>query len=332
MAPPLEYATPQPPEPAGAVNLRSLFSLLGPFIGLIAVFALFSFLEPQTFPTIDNMVLLLRTTAVVGVAALGMTLIIISGGIDLSVGAQIALSCVTTAWLLVAGVHPVIALAGGVASGAVCGLIIGMTITQIGLLPFIVTLGTFSALRGAAIGIADGRPIYVTGAKWLRSLLDVNSAILGLPPGVWMLLGLSVLVAAVLRYTRFGRHVFAVGSNEQTAILCGIPAGRVKVYVYLIGGALAGLAGVLQFSYVDTGDPTTAGGYELTIIAAVVIGGASLNGGRGSILGTLIGAMIMSMIDNGCTKHGYANWVQQIVTGVIIVAAAALDKLRQRAP
>ena len=144
------------------------------------------------------------------------------------------------------------------------------------------------------------------------------------------MLGFSVLVAAVLKFTKFGRHLFAVGSNELTARLCGVPVERVKICVYALGAAFAGLGAVLQFGYLTGGDPTTAVGLELNIIAAVVIGGASLNGGQGTVTGTLVGALIMSVVANGCTKLGLPNWVQEIVTGVIIVAAVSLDALRHR--
>jgi ribose/xylose/arabinose/galactoside ABC-type transport system permease subunit len=150
------------------------------------------------------------------------------------------------------------------------------------------------------------------------------------PPGVWLMIVFAAVVAALLRYTRFGRHVFAIGSNEQTARLCGVAVEPTKLAIYGIGGALAGLAGVLQFAYLTMGDPTTAAGYELDIIAAVVIGGASLAGGQGSVFGTLVGAMIMTTVSNGCTKLDLANWVQEIVTGGIIVFAVALDRLRHR--
>jgi ribose transport system permease protein len=145
-----------------------------------------------------------------------------------------------------------------------------------------------------------------------------------------MMLGFAVLVALALRYTRFGRHVFAVGSNELTARLCGVPVERVKLLVYILGGAFAGLGAVLQFAYLTGGDPTTAVGLELNIIAAVVIGGASLAGGQGTVTGTLVGALIMSVVANGCTKLGLSNWVQEIVTGGIIIAAVLLDYVRRR--
>ena len=146
---------------------------------------------------------------------------------------------------------------------------------------------------------------------------------------MWPFFGVALLVAGVLRFTRFGRHVFAVGSNEETARLCGVRVDRVKLGVYSLALACAGLAALLQFSFLSMGDPTTAEGYELRVIAAVVIGGASLAGGEGSILGTLIGALIMVVVDNGCTKLGLDNWIQEVVTGVIIVAAVALDRARR---
>ncbi len=141
---------------------------------------------------------------------------------------------------------------------------------------------------------------------------------------------LAVLVAAILRYTRFGRHVFAIGSNEQTARLCGIAVHSSKVLIYSVGGLFAGLAGVLQFGKLGEGDPTAGKGMELDIIAAVVIGGASLNGGQGSVFGTLVGALLMVVVASGCTKLGMENWTQEIITGGIIVLAAAIDQLQHR--
>ena len=168
---------------------------------------------------------------------------------------------------------------------------------------------------------------------WLNQLLTAlpdDRRWMLVPPGVWLLAVLAVLMAAVLRYTRFGRHVFAIGSNEQTARLCGVPVERQKLFVYMLGAGLAGLAGVLQFSYLTVGDPTTATGMELDIIAAVVIGGASLAGGEGTILGSIVGALIMTVVSNGCTKMEFPNWVQEIVTGGIIITAVALDRFRHR--
>jgi ribose/xylose/arabinose/galactoside ABC-type transport system permease subunit len=261
-----------------------------------------------------------------------MTMVIVSGGIDLSVGSVIALSTVTIALLLNHGAPPVLAALGGVAAGSLCGLFIGTLITRLKLTPFIVTLGMWGALRGAAKGLA-GEQMVVAPGTWLNDLLRALGEGEGwmlFAPGVWMMLVLAGLVGGLLRYTRVGRHIFAIGSNEQTAHLCGVNVARTKVLVYVLGSAFAGLAGVLQFSYLTVGDPTTAAGAELDIIAAVIIGGASLAGGEGTVAGSLIGALIMTVVANGCTKMEFPNWVQEIVTGGIIIVAVALDRLRHR--
>lgn len=304
---------------------------LGPLLGLVAVVALFSMLRPQKFPTADNLEIMLLQTAVVGTGALGMTLVIISGGIDLSVGSQVALCTVTLSLLLNLGWPPLAAAAGAVAIGACCGGLIGTLVTRLRLSPFIVTLGMWGALRGAAKGLAH-ETMVVTPPTWLNGLLTALSddrRWLLVPPGVWLLALLALAVAGLLRYTRRGRHIFAIGSNEQTARLCGVPVERTKLVVYMLASCFAALAGVLQYSYLTVGDPTTATGMELDIIAAVVIGGGSLAGGQGSVLGSLIGALIMTAVANGCTKMDLPNWVQEIVTGAIIIAAVALDRLRQ---
>jgi ribose/xylose/arabinose/galactoside ABC-type transport system permease subunit len=329
-------------ETAGAVNSSGrgrriawteIANRLGALLGLFAVSLLFTVLRPHEFLTFDNVELILLQTAVVGTAALGMTLIIVSGGIDLSVGSNIALCTVVIALLLTHLVPPLLAALGGVVAGSLCGLLIGLLITRLKLSPFVVSLGMWGAVRGLAKGLS-GETTIVAPPTWLNSLLNTlapNQRWMLFPPGVWMMLVLGVVVTLLLRYTRFGRHVFAVGSNEQTARLCGVAIDPTKLLIYALGGAFAGLAGVLQFSYLTLGDPTTANGYELDIIAAVVIGGASLSGGQGSIPGSLLGATIMTTISNGCTKLDLANWVQEIVTGAIIVLAVALDRFRQRA-
>lgn len=311
---------------------RRLLTRLGPFIGLAFVFALFSLLRPRTFLSADNFELMLLQTAVVGAGALGMTIIIISGGIDLSVGSNIALGTVVVALLLAAGAPPILAALGGIACGAACGMMIGLFVTRLRLAPFIVTLGAWGALRGAAKGLAH-ETMVTAPSTWLNGLLQTvgsHNPGMYLPAGVWLVLGLTGLVAALLRYTRFGRHVYAIGSNEQTARLCGINVERTKLLIYVIGLAFVGLASVLQFSYLTVGDPTTANGMELSIIAAVVIGGASLAGGEGSAGGSMIGALIMTAVANGCTKMDLANWVQEIVTGAIIIVAVILDRWRHR--
>lgn len=314
--------------PASKEHVRRVLAAFGPAIGLIFAVVLFASLRFSTFVTVDNFGIMLQQTAVIGAGAIGMTIIIVAGGIDLSVGSTVALVTVVIALLLRESVSPLVAAVGGIAAGGVCGLAIGTLVTQLRLMPFIVTLGVMGALRGAAKGLASEQPVY-PDETWLNKLMQLGAN--GAPPiGVWLTVVLAVLVALLLRYTRFGRHVFAIGSNEQTARLCGVPIERQKILIYTIGGLFAGVAGLLQFAYLTGGDPTTAVGLELNVIAAVVIGGASLSGGQGTILGSMIGALIMSVVANGCTKLGMPNWVQEIVTGGIIVAAVLLDQLRRR--
>jgi ribose/xylose/arabinose/galactoside ABC-type transport system permease subunit len=189
----------------------------------------------------------------------------------------------------------------------------------------------WGALRGLAKGAAKETMVIApsTDLNNLLTALSPSQRWMLVPPGVWMMLVLAILVSLVLRNTRFGRHIFAIGSNEQTARLCGVPVERTKLLIYTTGAMFAGLAGVLQFSYLTVGDPTTAFGYELSAIAAVVIGGASLAGGQGSVFGTIIGALIMTSVGVGCTKLDLPNWVQEIVTGAIIVFAVMLDRIRR---
>ena len=311
------------PSPASA---RRLLGALAPFLALVAVYALFAILRFDRFVTWDNSAIMLQQTAVIGTGAIGMTLIVISGGVDLSFGSIIALSAVVLALLLQAGAPPLVAAGGAIGLGVMTGVASGLLVTRLRLMPFIVTLGMMGILRGAAKGLASEQPIY-PDPTWLNDLMQLSARFL--PGGVWIMLVMAVVVAGVLRYTRFGRHIFAIGSNESTARLCGVAVDRTKVWIYAVGAGFAGLAGVLQFSYLTGGDPTTAVGLELNIIAAVVIGGASLAGGRGTVLGTMIGALIMTVVNNGCTKLEMSNWVQEIVTGGIIVAAVTLDQYRR---
>ena len=320
----------------GRFDWRRLLNTLGPVFALLVVYGLFALIAPASFRSSRNLETIARQTTIVGMAALGMTLVIICGGIDLSVGSVVALSTVVIAWLLqYGGAGPVTAAVGGVAAAAFFGLISGILITRLRVVSFIVTLGMMLVVRGTAKGIGHNQKIDVDPGllRWLDELLASvgrEQSWMLVPPGVWILIILAVAMAAVLRYTRLGRHTFAVGSNEQTARLCGVAVERVKVLVFTLGGAFAGLAGLMQFSRLTVGDPTVAVGLELDVIAAVVIGGGSLSGGEGSILGTMVGALIMTVIGSGCTQMGLPNWVQQIITGAIIVLAVAVDRLRHR--
>lgn len=306
-------------------------SLLGPFAGLGAVSLLFAVLVPDSFLTIYNFQTIAAQTVIVGLGAIGMTFVIVSGGIDLSVGAGIALSSVITALLLREGSSGPVAALGGVATGALLGLVNGALITRLSVVPFIVTLGSMGVARGLAKYLADEQKIDApAGALGAIMAKAPTPAWLLVAPGTWMMLGLAALMAFVLRRSVFGLHTYAIGSNEATAHLCGVRVGRVKLFIYALAGAFAGLSGVLQFARLTVGDPTTAMGKELDVIAAVVIGGASLSGGVGGILGSLLGAFLMSVLANGCTLTGVPNYVQEILIGVIIVVAVAVDRLRQR--
>lgn len=300
---------------------------LGPLAALLVVYAVFAALAPSTFLGAVNLTTMARQTVVVAITSLGMTFIILLGGIDLSVGSAVALSGVVVALSLESGSSVATAVLLGVLTPALAGLCTGVLTTRAKLTPFIVTLGTMSVLRGLAKGLADEQKIDAD-PQGLETLTSSSGA--ALPPGVFIAMGLAVLAALVLEYTVFGRHVLAIGSNARTARLCGVPVERVTLIVYAAAGALTGVAGVLEFSTLTVGDPTDSIGLELEAIAAVVIGGGSLSGGQGSVAGAMLGALLMTVIKTGCTHVGVPNWVQEIVTGVIIVVAMGVDRLRHR--
>jgi len=316
------------------VAARRLLDERGVLLGLVVVAATFGVLIGPQFFAAANLELMARQTAIVCVAALGMTMVIVAGGIDLSVGSIVALSTVVTALLLrhdSSASGALLAAFAALAAGAVCGALNGVLVTQLRVVPFIVTLGTMLLVRGAAKGLSGERRLEAP-ATWLNELLRTaqNGRGLLLPSGIWLTAALAVVVALTLQYTRFGRHLFAIGSSERTARLCGVRITRTKIAVYTVAGALGALAGVLTFSKLSVGDPTVAIGLELDVIAAVIIGGGSLLGGRGSVIGTIAGAAIMTIIQIGCSQQGLPNWVQQIVTGAIIVFAVALDRWRSK--
>jgi ribose transport system permease protein len=306
---------------------------LGPFAGLLFVIALFSILTetPERYLSASNLRVVLAQTVIVALGATGMTMIIISGGIDLSVGSTFALSSVATAIALQDGLSPIAAVVIGVLMGALVGVVNGTIITRLKVVPFIATLGTLGIARGVAKWLA-GQQTVNPPASWINELAASvpSHTWFVVSPGVWIAVALALVVAFVLRSTVFGRRVFALGSSEAAARACGIATDRLKIYIYSIAGLLFGFAGVMQMSRLRQGDPTVAVGAELDVIAAVVIGGGSLSGGDGSILGSMIGALIMSFLRNGCQQMGWPNYVQEIIIGGIIVIAVALDRYRHR--
>jgi ribose/xylose/arabinose/galactoside ABC-type transport system permease subunit len=318
---------------------RNALGKLAPLLALIVVFVLFAVLDAVQpnggqFLSLRNIQAMLISSAPVMTAALGMTVVIIAAGIDLSAGTAISLCATVLAWVLERQFSIELAIVACVLTGCIAGAVNGMLISRLNVAPFIVTLGTMTAYLGAAKFIAEEttiRPPLEHVPKWMNGLATPTPHPwwLFVAAGVWIMLGLAIIMGLVLRYTVFGRYVFALGSNEQTARLCGLNVPALKVAVYTLSGLFIGLAGVYQFAKLKVGNPISGVGMELKVIAAVVIGGASLNGGRGTILGTLAGTLLMQTIISGCTQLGVKNPAQDIILGVIIVAAVTLDQWRQ---
>ena len=304
-----------------------------PFVGLFVVLSLFAMdgeLRSVIFKG-GNFKTILTQTVIVAIGAMGMTMVIVSGGIDLSAGSVVALCSVVTARLIEQGHGFVAVLALTVLIGGLVGLANGGIITTVRMMPFIVTLGMMGIARGISKWLANNQTVNPEQPlESVNRLMDNSQSprtFFPLPDGVWLALGLAVVMAVVLRSTVFGRYVFAIGSNEDTARLCGIRVNFNKVIIYALAGAFFGLAGVMQFSRLTQGDPSVAIGLELQIIAAVVIGGASLSGGAGSIPGSVIGAFMMACLANGSSIKDWPNYMQEIIIGVVIILAVGMDKV-----
>jgi len=297
-----------------------------PFVTLALLFIGLSIASPH-FLTNTNLSSVIRQTAVINIMALGMTLIIVAGGIDLSVGAILAFGGLTGTMAMAAG-QPIIAgVAIGIIAGMFWGFVNGLLTTRLSINPFIVTLGTLGIVRGITLIISNGLPVHDVPQAF--SYLG-EGLLLGVPFVLWILLACALAVHVTLEHTRLGRYTFAIGSNPEAAYYSGIPVAFHTTAVYAIGGMLTGLAGMIEASRLMTGQPTAGQGYELQAIAAVVIGGGSLRGGEGSVIGTLIGAFIMGLLSNGSDLLGISPYVQQAIIGAVIILAVSVDELRKR--
>jgi ribose/xylose/arabinose/galactoside ABC-type transport system permease subunit len=309
--------------------MSKIIRQLLPFASLLIIFIFLSLRVPDMFLTADNLMNVLRRSSVNGIIAIGMTAIIVSGGIDLSVGSMLALAGMAGAWtMLKAGGGTLTAngmLLGslaGVVAATVCGLANGLLITRLKLPPFIVTLGTMSAFRGISYVMNDGQPYNVPEYTWLGS-----GVLAGAPVSVLIAACLVLLAALTARYTPLGRYAYAIGSNREAAFHAGVNVNRNLTALYTLAGLLTGIAAMIGTSRTVSAQPTAGIALELDVIAAVVIGGASLSGGRGTILGTVIGTLLIGFLRNGCTLLGISTNVQLIVIGVIIIAAVAVDQM-----
>jgi ribose transport system permease protein len=297
-----------------------------PFFTLAALFLGLAVASPH-FLTSTNLSSVVRQTAVINIMALGMTIIIIAGGIDLSVGCILAMGGLLGTMAMEKGMSIGAGIAVGVLTGLVCGLINGVLITGLRISPFIVTLGTLGIFRGSALIISNGLPVHQIPQAF--SFLGEGSLV-GVPFVLWILLLCAVMMHLLLERTPLGRYSFAIGSNPDAALYAGIPVSIITAAVYTIGGMLTGLAGMIESSRLMTGQPTAGQGYELQAIAAVVIGGGSLRGGEGSVMGTLVGAFIMGLLANGSDLLGISPYLQQAIIGAVIILAVAVDELRKR--
>ena len=298
----------------------------GTALGLL-VLCLGLWIATPYFATTANLANVAEQSAIIGVIAIGMTCVVLTGGIDLSVGSLVALAGVVIGSALQRGLPVTVAAALGLLAGLGAGTINGVMITRGKLPPFIATLGMMSVARGVALMISDGRPI--SGFPDTLRVLATGRPV-GVPAPVLMMLALYAVAYLVLTRTVFGRYLYAIGGNEEATALAGVDVRRYKTITYAISGLSASLCAMLLVARLDSAQPIAGMGYELDAIAAVVIGGTSLLGGSGSVIGTLIGALIMSVLRNGLNLLGVSSYLQQVAIGVVIIAAVLIDMALRR--
>jgi len=307
--------------------MRDLLKKFLPFATLIALFVGLAIASPY-FLTVGNLSAVIRQTTVITIMAIGMTVVMVAGGIDLSVGSMVGLTGVCGTMLIAAHYPTWIALLGAILAGAVCGLANGAGVVGLKIPPFIATLGTMGIFRGLVLLITGGIPV----ADLTHNFgVLANGNVLGvIPVPLIFLIAVGILIYLVLKFTKLGRYSYAIGSNIEAARCSGIRIGLYTILIYALNGALTGLSGMIESARLVTGQPTAGDGYELRVIAAVVIGGGSLNGGQGTVVGTVIGALIMGLLSNGCNLLGISPFLQQIIIGAVIVLAVSFDELQRR--
>ena len=299
--------------------------------GTLVILVIFFAVASPNFFTFSNIATVLLSTAVIGILALGTTFVIITGGIDLSLGTGMALCAVMTGVFITNMGLPVwLGLLGGVATGVLMGLINGINVTFLRLPPFIATLAMMMIAGGLALVISGVAPIYFSSSAPDFKKIALGVIIPGIPNAVLITAVLAIIAAVVLSKTLLGRYTFAIGSNEEATRLSGVNTRRWTIFIYMFAGAFTGIAGIVIASRLDSAQPQIGMGYELQAIAAVIIGGTSLLGGRGSILGTVIGALIMSVLVNGLRIMSIQTEWQNVVVGVVVLLAVFLDSLRNR--
>ncbi|MFY9902518.1 MAG: ribose ABC transporter permease [Trichococcus sp.] len=301
---------------------------LGPLLALVVLVIFVTIMNPS-FMSPTNLLNLLRQVSTNALIAFGMTFVIITGGIDLSVGSTLALSSALMAGLIASGLNPVLAMGVGLVLGAFLGACNGVMITKGKMAPFIATLATMTIYRGLTLVYTDGNPITGIGDSFIFKYMG-RGYLFGIPfPVVVMLIFFGVLYVLLHKMT-FGRKTFALGGNEKAAFIAGIKSDRIKIAIYSISGLMAAVAGIIITSRLNSAQPTAGNAYEMDAIASVVLGGTSLSGGRGRLVGTLIGALIIGTLNNGLNLLGVSSFYQQVVKGVVIIIAVLLDRKNKK--
>ncbi|KAF3306241.1 ribose ABC transporter permease [Carnobacterium sp. PL17GRE32] len=303
---------------------KEILSKLGPLLALIVLIIFVSVLSPS-FLSLTNLMNLMRQVSTNALIAFGMTFVIITGGIDLSVGSTLALSSAIMAGMIVNGIDPLIAMTVSLIAGFVLGAVNGLLITKGKLVPFIATLATMTIYRGTTLVLTDGKPITGLDETFIFQFMG-RGYFFGIPFPIVITLVVFALLFVLLHKMSFGRKTFAIGGNEKASFIAGVKSNKIKVFVYSISGVLASLAGIILTSRLNSAQPTAGESYEMDAIASVVLGGTSMSGGKGRIFGTLIGALIIGTLNNGLNLLGVSTFYQQIVKGIVIIIAVLIDR------